>query len=249
MNKEEILAEIEKVKKNSVLPEKFKKIKLDKLDKQLKDLTPSSGDDDDYESQYDSAPQVIKDMIDNAYEKNGGFSYESLGKLNTALKKKGWEIDYGLDAEITSLKKINGGKSDKEAKKPKQQKPVKATYKGKNVKELNEENCKELLAENEARMKSSKASAKKSKSKPVIEKIASTVVRAAAKAIKNVPVEDIKDDPGHELGLMDKVIGATKKYLGELKTILGEDWDSAAITDEMKPLVDLVKDLRKKYDE
>lgn len=129
-----------------------------------------------------------------------------------------------------------------------EKKPTPA-YKGTPLKELNEENCRELLAEVEQRRKSAKASAKRSKSKPVIEKIAGSVVSAAIKAVKNVSVEEIKDDPKKELGRMDQLLVATRKYLGELKTILGDDFDAETVSEEIKPLMDLVKELRKKYGE
>ena len=60
---------------------------------------------DDYESQYESAPPKIKQLIDAAGMKieDGNDSYKVLRQLNSDLNKLGWEIDYGLDGGITAL--------------------------------------------------------------------------------------------------------------------------------------------------
>ncbi len=234
---------VKKGSKEKSLTNSGKKSKLSGPFSTLKETLTSIGIDMDGEDEARLAGLRIElEDIDND-------SANALSKIKNMISEFETEslpqIDQKHNKEIKKAFSVfmNDTNNVKIASKPK------ATYKGKPLKELNEENCQELLKENRDRMESAKKSAKKSKSKPVIEKITANVVKAAKKAIENVSVEDIKNNPNKELGLMDKVISATKKYLNELKTILGDDWDSEAITDEIKPLVDLVKDLRKKYDE
>ena len=72
-------------------------------------IEQSDNNDDDYESQYWSAPDKIRNMIDAVsmrIERGGKDSYKALSDLNRVLNRHGWEIDYGLDGEIHTLRKI-----------------------------------------------------------------------------------------------------------------------------------------------
>jgi hypothetical protein len=72
-------------------------------------IEQSDSNDDDYESQYWSAPDKIRNMIDAVsmrIERGGKDSYKALSDLNRVLNRHGWEIEYGLDGEIHTLRKI-----------------------------------------------------------------------------------------------------------------------------------------------
>ncbi len=122
-----------------------------------------------------------------------------------------------------------------------------ATYKGKRLAELDENECAEMQKEVQARRKSQASAEKKSKSRPVIEKIAANVGTAARQAINNIPAEDLKANPKKEIGHMEKIEAATRTYLQQMKAILGDDWDKEAVEDELKDIHKLVTDLKKKY--
>lgn len=146
------------------------------------------------------------------------------------------------EPEMKARKTKSGGK-----KKKNNSKDVKYTYKGREIKELTEEDCEELRKDvAERRQKQAKAE-KKSKSKPVIEKVAKNVVQGVKQAVKNVSAADIKDDPKGELDKMAKVEKLTRKFLSDLRAILGDDYDKDAVEGEMKELHDLIGGLKKKY--
>lgn len=162
------------------------------------------------------------------------------------------------------LEELNKAKSDlslaekqqttmKEVK-PKQVKPAankkpKTThkYKGKTVKELDEKDCEDLLKETKERRAKAAKAEKKSKSRPIIEKVTAPIVKSVKKAIENISAADLKDNPTGELSRIEKAIAATKRFMMELKTILGEDFDKDTVEDEMKELHALAKELNKKY--
>lgn len=135
---------------------------------------------------------------------------------------------------------------EKKPSKPKPKKPT-ALYKGKSVKDLSDDECEEMRKEVESRRKKQAKSEKKSKSRPVIEKVAANVVTGAKQVIKNISAADIKDDPKKEIAKMEKLEATTRKYLSEMRSILGEDYDKETIDGEIKDLHKVIVDLKKKY--
>jgi hypothetical protein len=368
MKASEIKAKIEKIKAMSGISDKAKADMIAAWEKKLPKEEMAEDDEPDFEKQYNAAPAAIRKIIDKSYKDNDNIGYDGLNALNVELKKKGYEIDYGLDAEITSLTKIKGTtkgpKFDKEkyrklddeltrlqelymdeedeAKKADLQSKIKAAeadihkmerpehyakkgktkktlrvkttgffklknpeskaegrliykitnynenterayitpinsdmeipgqelvdyselvktsapktktthkYKGKTIPELDDKDCEDLLKETKERRAKAAKAEKKSKSRPIIEKVTVPIVKAVKKAIENISAADLKDKPGTELSRIDKAIAATKRYMLELKTILGEDWDKDTVDDEMKDLHALSKELHKKYGE
>ncbi len=61
-----------------------------------------------------------------------------------------------------------------------------------------------------------------------------------------MPAEDLKGSK-KELSKIDRAIAACKRFLTELKSILGDDFDKETIDSEMKELHALAKELHKKY--
>lgn len=121
----EIKAKIEKIKAMSGISEKAKADMIAAWENKMPAEKPADENDEDYERQYDSAPNHIKYIIDSAWGDKDHLSYAQLKKLNNKLKTAGWKIDYGLDGGITSLKPMSVEKGKKERKK----KPNKAALK------------------------------------------------------------------------------------------------------------------------
>ena len=157
----------------------------------------------------------------------------------------------GMKEKPAKEEKPAKAKKEKPAKKSKT-KPKNSqetgTFKGKKLTELDEAECEELLAHIKERRESAKKSSHKSASKPVIEKIASHVAIAAKEAIENVPAADIKDDPKGEIKKMKAVAELARTFLTGLKSIMGSDYDKAAVDDEMKDLISVINKLAKKYE-
>lgn len=145
------------------------------------------------------------------------------------------------------LQKYDGPKGVKPSQKDKAAARPTYKYKGKTLKELTKEDCDELRKDvKERRQKAAKAE-KKSKSKPVIEKIAGNVATAVKQAVKNVSAADIKDNPKVEINKMEAIEKLAKKFLADLRGILGDDYDKESIDGEFKEVHDMIKDLKKKY--
>ncbi len=120
-------------------------------------------------------------------------------------------------------------------------------YKGKKLSDLDEKECEELLADIKARRKAAAESSEKSRSKPVIEKAARNVSQAVKHVIESVPAVEIKDNPKKVIDRMTKIADLAKKFLSDLRVILGEDYDREAVDDEIKEIKSLIAELRKKY--
>lgn len=56
---------------------------------------------EEMESVYNNAPQKVKNMLDNCEPK-----YKELTKLCKKLSKHGYKANFGLDGELTELKKL-----------------------------------------------------------------------------------------------------------------------------------------------
>lgn len=81
-------------------------MKLKSIMKEMK-LREFEDDNSEYLKQYESAPNIIKGMIDKAGQQieDGQDAYKVLKALNIKLNPKGWYMDFGLDGQITSLTK------------------------------------------------------------------------------------------------------------------------------------------------
>ena len=56
---------------------------------------------EEMESVYNNAPQKVKNMLDNCEP-----TYKELTKLCKKLSKHGYSANFGLDGELTELKKL-----------------------------------------------------------------------------------------------------------------------------------------------
>ncbi len=188
---------------------------------------------------------------------------EEIDKEIAKVKADKMVPDFAKTARIAQLEKQRPAKSSGEPKKPTKEKPpVAAKPAGKtgkkkakvkkgedfeiNGKKINEVDCQELYKLISERLESAKKSAKKSRTKPVIEKVAKNIEQAAAGAIKNIPAKKINADPEKWAKKIKLVYDASKKYALELKDILGEDYDSAAVIEELAPILKFAQEIEKK---
>ena len=194
-----------------------------------------------------------RSVIDAFADKNDMTNSDAQGVFDVHESAMNKAFDAGTSAKVAAnqLEKISTKPkpAKKEKKEPKPKMKTVHKYKGKAVNELNDMDCEELIKETQERRKKAAKAEKKSKSKPIIEKVTAPIVRAVKKAIENIPAADLKDKPGTELTRIDKAIAATKRFMMELKTILGDDFDKDTVEDEMKDLHVLAKELHKKYGE
>ncbi len=276
MKAEEIKAKIEKIKTMPGLTDKTRAEMLaaweNKLGSVEKPSSPVKEESEEVEEEDlfehpDKVPVKVQNILDKL---DGSLNYDRIQKLKKRVEALGYTFDSGMDNEPYNLRKINKGTESKEnpagigepkAKAGRPRKPgskkvylaktKKYTYKfkGKELPALDDKDCADLIKETKERRQKAAKSEKKSKSRPIIEKVVTPIVKSVKKAIENIPAADLKDDSGKELTRVDKAIAATKKYIMELKTILGEDFDKDTVDDEMKELHTLSKELHKKYGE
>jgi hypothetical protein len=148
----------------------------------------------------------------------------------------------GLAEIIAKAKKIKSKGTEKSKSSP--VKSDKKTYKGKSIEDLDDKDCDELLKEVAERRAAARKSAKKSEKKPVIEKVSAPIVRGVEKAIKNIDTDDIS---AKKIKQVKDAIEATKAFITSLKTLLGDDYNGQAVTDEIKPLLKLAKKIEEKF--
>ena len=140
----------------------------------------------------------------------------------------------------------NGDKKEK-PKKVKKEKPAKVKLVAKKKDDGAEPTCDDLLERFHARRKASKEAAKKHKTEPVFTPVASHVGDAIAKAIKNTPAIEIKDDPKKKIKQFESLVKKGREFLHEFKSVMGEDFKESAIDKEFKDLEKLIETLEKKY--
>ena len=145
-------------------------------------------------------------------------------------------------------------KEPKEAKAPVEKQPrapkppkVKKTYVAKKKDSDVEPDCDTLIAKFRERRAKAKANAGKRKTTPVFRKIASDVVDAVEKAIKNVPTETLKASPKETIQKFGKLRKSAESFLNDFRSILGTDYQKAQAEAELKQLETLIDKLVKKY--
>jgi len=124
---------------------------------------------------------------------------------------------------------------------------VKKTYVAKKKDSDVEPDCDTLIAKFRERRAKAKANAGKRKTTPVFRKIASDVVDAVEKAIKNVPTETLKASPKETIQKFGKLRKSAESFLNDFRSILGTDYQKAQADAELKQLETLIDKLVKKY--
>ena len=124
---------------------------------------------------------------------------------------------------------------------------VKKTYVAKKKDSDVEPDCDTLISKFRERRAKAKANANKRKTTPVFRKIASDVVDAVEKAIKNVPTETLKASPKETIQKFGKLRKSAESFLNDFRSILGTDYQKTQAEAELKQLETLIDKLVKKY--
>ncbi len=265
--KETILDKIARTKKNTALTADQKTQLLAKYEKDLAALGSDKKDEDepsDNVPNFDLPTEPLHFTLTSTQKANYDFNESenahSENVLLLARASKNKELIKAAEFIVKEHKKLNSlpdwlhkfrTKVDNLLQYTTEEKPKKVksnpTYKGKKVADLDDAECEEMRKAVEERRKKAAKSEKKSKSRPIIEKVAANVVTGAKQIINNIPVADIKEDPAGEIKKMERLEAATRKYLTETRSILGEDYDRDTIDGELKDLHKIITDLKKKY--
>ena len=135
------------------------------------------------------------------------------------------------------------GRKPKATAKPK----VKKIYKPSKPVSKGEPDCDTLLAQWRDRRKKAKANAKTRKTKPVYRKIASDVIDAVEKAIRNVPSATIKESPQSTIRKFGQLKKSAEQFLKAFQDVLGSDYKKSEAETELNELKKLIDKLTKKY--
>ena len=135
------------------------------------------------------------------------------------------------------------GRKPKATAKPK----VKKVYKPTKPVGKGEPDCDTLLAQWRERRKKAKANAKTRKTKPVFRKIASDVIDAVEKAIRNVPSSKIKESPQSTIRKFGQLKKSAEQFLRAFQEVLGSDYKKSEAETELNELKKLIDKLTKKY--
>lgn len=247
MTNAEIDKEIEKVKNNKFLPESVKAIEIAELES--KRTSGKSSTKKEYTEFEREVTDLVVDeleipnsdaqgMVEAKESELRGF-FEKGSSAKSAFKKV-------FEKSPSEKKKSSVKKETKNPVKKQAKKTKKAEYMV-GDKKLQEVDCEELYAQAQQRLNKAKSSEKKYRTKPVIEKVGHNIVQAASQAMKNVPIEKIKDDPEKWAKKFEALKKAAEKFAHETQSILGEDYDAAAIKEEFKPMVEFIKMIKEKY--
>lgn len=139
------------------------------------------------------------------------------------------------------------GRKPKKKETPALKTRVKKTYKPTVKVKEGEPDCDTLLKQFRERRAKAKASQKKRKTTPVFRKIASDVVDAVEKAIKNVPATKIKESPKVMIRKFGTLQKAADGFLKAFRDILGKDYNTNQAQIEINDLKNLIQKLVKKY--
>lgn len=139
------------------------------------------------------------------------------------------------------------GRKPKKKETPALKTRVKKAYKPTVKVEKGEPDCDTLLKQFRERRAKAKASQKKRKTTPVFRKIASDVVDAVEKAIKNVPTAKIKESPKVMIRKFGTLQKAADGFLKAFRDILGKDYNTSQAQIEINDLKKLIEKLVKKY--
>lgn len=184
----------------------------------------------------------------SAQQDEKDFAKEMLAEAEAELEK--------LEAEEEGEKEEKPkAKPEKEAKPAKERKPREKKAKAPRPekkeapkKKKDEPSCDDLLKAWQERRTAAKKAAKKAKTRSVMAMIADKVEDAVAKAIKTVPVSDIKKDPKRAINRFEKLETSMQEFLQDFRTVLGDEYKAAEVTSAVKHIEDLIKKLKARYD-
>jgi len=125
------------------------------------------------------------------------------------------------------------------------------TIDGKEVEIDSQEFCDYLTAQWRARReKAEQSKTKKKKTTSVMAKVSANIERGIATAIKTGIKEnkvEINKNPKVFIGKVEKLETATKKFLENLKEVLGDEFDAKEVTSTTKAIQEMISELKAKY--
>jgi len=139
------------------------------------------------------------------------------------------------------------GRKPKKQETPATKTRVKKVFKPTTKVAEGEPDCDTLLKQFRDRRAKAKTSQKKRKTTPVFRKIASDVVDAVEKAIKNVPAKQIKESPKVVIRKFGNLQKAADSFLKAFRDVLGSDYQKSQAEIEINDLKQLIQKLIKKY--
>jgi hypothetical protein len=168
--------------------------------------------------------------------------------IKAAPKKRGRKPSVKKE-EVSAEPKIakKRGRKPKKKETPATKTRVKKVFKPTVKTAEGDPDCDTLLKQFRERRAKSKASQKKRKTTPVFRKIASDVVDAVEKAIKNVPAKEIKESPKVVIRKFGNLQKAADSFLKAFRDILGAEYQKSQAEIEINELKRLVENLIKKY--
>jgi len=169
-------------------------------------------------------------------------------EIKPAPKKRGRKPSVKKE-EVSKEPKVvkKRGRKPKKKETPAAKTRVKKVFKPTVKTAQGEPDCDTLLKQFRERRAKSKASQKKRKTTPVFRKIASDVVDAVEKAIKNVPAKQIKESPKVVIRKFGNLQKAADSFLKAFREVLGTDYQKSQSEAEINDLKKLIEKLIKKY--
>jgi|LakMenEpi03Aug12_release.lakeMendotaPanAssembly.Ray.scaffolds.fasta_scaffold497786_1 hypothetical protein len=169
-------------------------------------------------------------------------------EIKAAPKKRGRKPSAKKE-EVSKEPKVvkKRGRKPKKKETPAAKTRVKKVFKPTVKTAEGEPDCDTLLKQFRERRAKAKASQKKRKTTPVFRKIASDVVDAVEKAIKNVPAKQIKESPKVVIRKFGNLQKAADSFLKAFRDVLGADYQKSQAEVEINELKRLVENLIKKY--
>jgi hypothetical protein len=164
-------------------------------------------------------------------------------------KKRGRPKSSTKKEEVSKEPKVlkKRGRKKKVVETPVVKKRVKKVYKPTTKVADGEPDCDTLLKQWRERRIKAKASQRKRKTTPVFRKIATDVVDAVEKAIKNVPSKQIKESPKVVIRKFGNLQKAADSFLKAFRDVLGSDYKKSQADVEINDLKRLIEKLIKKY--
>ena len=139
------------------------------------------------------------------------------------------------------------GRKPKKKETPATRTRVKKTYTPSAKIKEGEPDCDTLLKQFRERRRKAKATQRKRKTTPVFRKIASDVIDAVEKAIKNVPAKQIKESPKETIRKFGNLKKSAEQFLKAFKELLGKEYQVSESQKEIAELKMLIDKLINKY--
>lgn len=139
------------------------------------------------------------------------------------------------------------GRKPKKKETPATRTRVKKTYTPSAKIKEGEPDCDTLLKQFRERRRKAKATQRKRKTTPVFRKIASDVIDAVEKAIKNVPAKQIKESPKETIRKFGNLKKSAEQFLKAFKELLGKEYQVSEGQKEIAELKMLIDKLINKY--